>query len=540
MNTCRLAFLIFAIHGLVISAPALAQGSTHQVSVNPSGESANRFSYQPCFSADGKHIVFWSTSNELHLGLSDFNGQPDVFVRHLESGFTEAISLDLVGNFPSGTSSVGSISEAGGFVAFESTASSLVAGDVNGQKDIFVRDLSAATTELISLTSAGVQANSTSLNASISGDGRYVVFQSWASNLVPNDLNGWQDVFLRDRQLGTTICLSVDASGTPGNGFSTNPRISTDGNFIAFTSSSNNLIGSDTNNLPDVFVYDRILANLELGSRDTNGVQASAASGFPSLSADGRFLAFESVSNNLVSGDTNNSSDIFLHDRQTGTTERVSVNSSGGQGLGNSFAPSVSANGDRIAFRSVAENLVSGDTNLVSDIFLHDRSTSLTSIMSVNSYGFPTRWGNQQPSISNDGTLVAFQAIDSFVAADLDGAEDTYFHRADVNQNALRLTGPTTSPFGVPVAFEWTDAPSNSPYAFLFSSTTSGSVLRGHDFDLGAPVTVLTTGVTNLNGEGALVGIIPSIFRNTTVYLEVGAISGALTYDSNMIAVVVF
>ncbi|MFK5957003.1 MAG: hypothetical protein QM477_11230 [Planctomycetota bacterium] len=485
MKISRLGFSLYALLGVALNSPAFAQGSTHLVSIDPYGGAANLFSYQPKFSADGKHIVFWSTATNLQPGLYDPNGQPDVFVRHLSTGLIEAISLDSMGTTAMGSSSMGSISETGTWIAFESTASNLVALDSNGQKDIFVRDLSSATTELISVTSGGVQANSTSFHASISGDGRYVVFQSWASNLVSNDLNGWQDVFLHDRQLGTTICLSVDASGVPGNGFSTDAQISTDGFFIAFTSSSNNLVAGDTNGLPDVFVYDLVLGTLELGSRDSNGVQASASSGAPSLSADGRFLAFESFATNLVGGDTNNFSDVFLRDRQTGITERISISSSGAQGLGNSFAPSVSADGNRIAFRSVAENLAFNDTNLVSDVLIHDRSSGATELVSISSLGLQARWGNEHPSISNDGSLVAFQAIDGFVSADSDGTEDIYFHEVDVNRNAINLTGPVIKSAGSFATYSWSDAPSNSPYAFLSSDTNNGSVLQGHDFEIG-------------------------------------------------------
>jgi len=197
-------------------------------------------------------------------------------------------------------------------VVFESDASNLVPGDTNGRYDIFLRDRQTDTTTRLSVSSAGTQGNDSSLAPSISADGRYVVFESDASNLVPGDTNGRYDIFLRDRQTGTTTRLNVSSTGTQGNG----------------------------------------------------------VSGRPSISADGRYVAFNSDASNLVPGDTNGRNDIFLRDRQTGTTTRLSVSSTGVQGDGHSYDPFISADGRYVAFNSHATTLVPGDTNGKQDIFL--------------------------------------------------------------------------------------------------------------------------------------------------------------------------
>jgi Tol biopolymer transport system component len=210
-----------------------------------------------------------------------------------------------------------------------------------------------------------------------------VAFSSLASNLVPVDANGTYDVFVRDRQSGTTELVSVDSNAVQGNGDSDVPAISGDGRFVAFTSFASNLVTGDTNGFGDVFVHDRQGGTTVRVSVDSTGEQGNGESGFlrPAISADGRFVAFHSLASNLVALDTNGTEDVFVHDRQSGTTERVSLDSAGVQGNNGSFSASLSANGRYVTFDSVATNLVPGDTNGSQDIFIHDRdATGFTSI----------------------------------------------------------------------------------------------------------------------------------------------------------------
>jgi|GEM_PF-1585857 len=222
----------------------------------------------------------------------------------------------------------------------------------------------------VSVASGGTQGNGDSGCPSISADGRYVAFQSYASNLVPGDTNGTWDVFVHDRLTGQTTRVSVASDGTQGNGDSECPSISADGRYVAFASLASNLVPGDTNGTWDVFVHDRLTGQTTRVSVASGGAQGNSGSWCPSISADGRYVAFQSYASNLVPGDTNGVLDVFVHDRLTGQTTRVSVASDGTQGDSYSFGSSISADGRYVAFSSLASNLVPGDTNDKPDIFV--------------------------------------------------------------------------------------------------------------------------------------------------------------------------
>ncbi len=237
------------------------------------------------------------------------------------------------------------------------------------------------TTTRVSVDSAGIQGNHHAYRRpSISGDGRWVAFDSYADNLVPGDTNGELDIFLRDRDRGKTARVSIDSAGNQGDSFSHMPSISSDGNCIAFGSDAGNLVPGDTNYLMDVFVHDRQTAQTTRVSVDSAGLQANWPSYYPSISADGRCVAFRSSAYNLVPGDTNGVVDTFVHDLQTGQTTRVSVDSAGNQANDHSFwLCSMSMDGHHVAFLSDATNLVPGDTNHAMDVFVHDRQDCASS-----------------------------------------------------------------------------------------------------------------------------------------------------------------
>jgi Tol biopolymer transport system component len=289
----------------------------------------------------------------------------------MQTGLTTLISVDSNGLSGNYASTSASISADGRYVAFESYASDLVPGDTNASYDIFIHDVQTGVTERVSVSSSGVQTNDDSNSPSISADGRYVAFTSSATNLVPGDSNGWTDIFVHDRQTGITTRVSINASGIQGNAVSNFPAITANGRFTAFHSNATNLVPGDTNGVTDVFVHDIQTGITTRASVDSVATQANGASSNPSTSADGRFIAFNSAATNLVSGDTNGLGDIFVHDMQTGSTTRASVDSSGLQANDYSSLPSVSADGQYMAFESVATNLVPGDTNSARDIFVH-------------------------------------------------------------------------------------------------------------------------------------------------------------------------
>jgi Tol biopolymer transport system component len=338
------------------------------------------------------------------LGSADGRFIPNIFLRDRQTGLTERVSVDGAGAEANDESWTPAISADGRHVAFQSFAPNLVPNDTNGAFDIFLRDRQTGTTERVNLDSAGGEANGWSFAPALSADGRYVAFQSWASNLVPNDVNGWTDIFLRDRRTGVTERVSLDNAGGEANEMSEMPALSADGRHVAFVSWASNLVPNDTNGWTDIFLRDRQTGTTERLSLDSAGGEANAESWTPAISADGRYVAFVSRASNLVPNDTNGMPDIFLRDRQTGTTERVSVDSAGGEANGWSSDPAISADGRHVAFASQASNLVPNDTNGLPDIFLRDRQTGTTERLSLDGAE------SGGPAISADGRYVAFHA----------------------------------------------------------------------------------------------------------------------------------
>ena len=394
------------------AAPAWATETTKRVSVGPGGVQGNWASEFPAISANGRFVTFYSKASNLVSG--DTNLHSDIVVRDRRTGTTERVSVGpdgVQGNGDVGEESA--ISADGRFVAFASQATNLVPGDTNNEADVFVRDRSSGTIERVSVGPAGVQANAGSRQLAISPDGRFVAFYTYASNLVRGDTNGGYDVFLRDRKWGITRRVSVGPNGVQGDKDCGYATISADGRLIAFSSAASNLVRNDTNRRIDIFVRDRQTRVTERVNVGPSGVQANGDSSSqqpPAISADGRFVAFVSDADNLVRGDTNGAADIFVRDRRKGTTRRVSVGPGGLQGNGFSFMPAISSDGRFVSFASTATNLVPGDTNGAADIFVYDRQKGTTRRVSVGPGGAQANASSERPAISSSGRLVAFSS----------------------------------------------------------------------------------------------------------------------------------
>jgi Tol biopolymer transport system component len=285
------------------------------------------------------------------------------------TGTTERVSVSTTGVEGNRASAGPSISADGRVVAFDSLATNLAAGDTNGKRDVFVHDRVTGETTLVSLGQGGTAANNESQSPSVSADGRYVAFESLASNLVPGDTNLAWDVFVHDRVTGETTRASVSSAAAEALGTSTSPSISGDGRFVAFYSSAADLVPGDVNGVGDVFVRDRLTGTTSLVSVAFDGTSADDASTMPSISADGRVVAFESWATNLLvppgdclapalGDDCNGMMDVYVRDRLTGTTVRASVDPSGLDPDSESRYPSVSADGTAVAFESWATNLL--------------------------------------------------------------------------------------------------------------------------------------------------------------------------------------
>jgi Ca2+-binding RTX toxin-like protein len=380
------------------------------ISVDSAGNLGNAYSYSASISADGRFVAFDSSASNLVPG--DTNNRDDIFVRDTLTNTTTRVSVDSAGNQGNSSSDSPSISADGRFVVFESFASNLVPGDTNSRQHIFVRDTLTNTTTGVSVDSAGNLGNSGSEGASISADGRFVVFESYASNIVPGDTNSNTDIFVRDTLTNTTT-RAVEIASNPAFGsiFSDPFSISADGRFVTFESLASNIVPGDTNSSYDIFLRDTLTNTTTRVSVDSAGNQGDRGSNLASMSADGRFVAFDSNSFNIVPGI--NIYDVFVRDTLTNTTARVSVNSAGDPGNRDSRNPSISADGRFLAFSSDASNLVLGDTNNTRDIFVRDTLTNTTTRVSVDSAGNQTTSDSYAPSISADGRFVAFNSFPS-------------------------------------------------------------------------------------------------------------------------------
>ncbi len=288
----------------------------------------------------------------------------------------------------------------------------------------------AGTTVLVSVDSTGKLGNNHSYEPAISGDGRYVAFWSSASNLVPGDTNGMPDIFVHDRQTGETTLISKSSAGIPGNNDSYLPTISADGRYVAFHSFGNNLAPGDTNGKANIFIHDRQTGETTLISKNSSGIPGNGDSSEPAVSGNGRFVAFWSFADNLVPDDTNGKSDIFIHDRETGETKIISKSIAGQLGDNDSNQPSISDDGLYVAFASKAGNLILGDVNKRADAFVHDSKTGVMKIVSKNSIGKPGNGGGCiVPAISADGRYVAFESeAEDLVSSDTNNKSDVFVH----------------------------------------------------------------------------------------------------------------
>jgi len=352
---------------------------------------------------------------------------------------TTWVSKDSSGNEGDRANRFPSISANGRYTAFESDSTNLVPDDTNGWEDIFVHHRETGVTTRVNVDSNGNQANSQTLNPSLSADGRYVTFWSLADNLVPNDTNMHWDAFVHDRETGATARVCISSSGEQGNSGCGTPFISADGRYVAFGSFSDNLVTGDTNELFDTFIHDRETGETTRVSVDSEGNQADGGGYRVSVSADGRFVVFESPFNNLVPDDTNGVEDIFVRDRDTGETTRVSVDSDGNEANGASeiyWAHAVSVDGRYVAFESAADNLVPNDTNGVEDIFVHDRETGATTRVSVDSDGNQANgYSGERTSISATGRYVAFwSGATNLVPNDTNGLDDVFVHDRETGE----------------------------------------------------------------------------------------------------------
>lgn len=438
-----------------------ADNTTICVSNSPNGTVSYGESSEASISADGNYITF--NSNGDNLVSNDANGCSDIFVYDVNSGKTMRVSVSSNGSESDSNSYESSISADGRYITFASYASNLVEGDSGYHSDIFVHDRNSKTTTRISVSSTGEEADGDSFAPSISGDGHYVVFLSKAYNLVNTTLSSNYygiHIFIHDMVSGTTENIPILNSSEFS--YYGQVSISSNGRYIIYKSgkgspvsaalsmdpmseedSYNDLPESENDPLPDydkVLVYDRITGITKNIGLSSSGEEANGDCYEPSISADGRYVTFSSFADNLVSGDNNQMSDIFIRDRLLGTTNRISVSSNGSETDYDSYSSSISPDGTHVAFASWAANLVSGDTNNCADIFVRDLISGITKRISISyngeesngaSYNYGDRFTNSafKPSLNNDGSLVAFSSYaTNLVPFDSNGYSDVFLY----------------------------------------------------------------------------------------------------------------
>ncbi len=452
---------------LVLPPSALAQvGVIARVSTGLDGTSANNFSGVTAISADGCVVIFNSDASD--LVLNDNNTFRDVFAFDACFGGILRVSLRNGGGEANGVSNDGSI--VGASVrsgALESESNNLVTGDTNSRRDIFVvsGDVDAGTPTVTRVSAPnladqgmlGTQANDDSDNPSLGGNEQLVAFDSDATNLVLNDTLGFNDVFVHDRMTGATTRVNLPnladqgMLGMQANDDVSRPALSANGRFVAFATSASNLVLNDTNSASDIFVHDRQtgattrISLPNLADQGTLGTQAVGFSNTAAISADGRFVTFRSGAANLVLNDGNGFIDIFVHDRQTGATTRVSLPNLADQGMlgaeanggSDSSSVAISFRGRYVAFRSAATNLVLNDTNNQDDVFVHDRQTGGTIRVSIAG-ATQGDASSEKPVISADGRFVAFESNATNLAANDDNMNtDVFLAQTGVAAEAL-------------------------------------------------------------------------------------------------------
>lgn len=395
-------------------------------------------------SADGRYAVIGSDAPNLVPG--DTNTAADVFVRDHFAGTTERVSVATAGTEANDASFGGVVSPDGRFVAFMSYASNLVANDNNAIPDVFVRDRLTSATTRVSIPNGGGWGDGDSTTPSISADGRYVAFESYATNLVPNDTNDVSDIFVRDRTTNTTKRVSVASDGTESDDESFNASLSADGRYVAFDSLASTLVLDDTNWVSDIFVRDRTLNTTTRASLATDGTEADLDSFSPIISRSGRYVAFYSDATNLIADDTNSLGDAYLRDLQSGATERVSLASDGAEAdAGIDTVAGLSDDARYVLFNSSSANLIAGVPGIAMNVYLRDRTAGTTTRVGVDTLGRQSANGSIGGALSGDARYVLFTSYDPIIEPDANGAIGDVFLRSTSAPLILGVAPPSAA-----------------------------------------------------------------------------------------------
>jgi hypothetical protein len=486
------------------------------VPADPSVGWANGDDGASALSADGRFVVFNTNGTNLLPGPGGY-----LYVRDTLTGDTEQVDVAVDGTKPNGFPQIAAISADGRYVAFESAASNLVANDTNSATDVFVRDRKLKTTSLVSVASNGGPTNGVAKAPAISADGRYVAFYSDATNLLASATNLNYNVYVRDLVAGVTTRISDKSDGSGGGG--ANPVISGDGRYVAFDSNLPLMPGD--NGMQMIYRRDRSTGTLARVSQSTGGGAPNSNSSYPTISSDGSKVAFVSWASDLVGGDSNNGGDIFVRDMVSGSTVMASLNSSGGLIGGgvdtDAPRPMISADGRYVAFESPKSDVVPGDTNGKRDIFLRDLvGQATTRVVSRVDGGQPTG-DSRSPMISAHGERIAFNSVSpGLVIGDPDDLSDVFLVRAasalpaNADLAGLTLDSGALSPAFSPAVTEYT---TTTPAASVHFTATTSDLLASMAID-GNPQAsgVMSPAFALLPGENVFPIVVTAQDRSTS------------------------
>jgi hypothetical protein len=424
--------LVFLVAMLLGASHAVAvPGDIMLASTSDAGTKGNGGSSTPSSSADGTKVAFYSTAT--NLDPADTDTLHDIYVKDLASGDITLASTSDTGVKGNGSSFWVSMSAEGKKVVFGSFATNLDPADTDGLRDVYVKDLATGDITLASTSDTGVKGNGDSASfafPSMSADGTKVAFQSLATNLDPADADGLSDIYVKDLASGDISLASTSDTGIKGNGGSSDLSsfaLSANGTKVAFGSSATNLDPADTDAAGDIYVKDLSTGNITLASTSDTGVKGNGLT--VAMSAGGTRVAFGSFATNLDPGDTDDLLDIYVKDLSTGDITLASTSDTGVKGnSSSSIFPSLSADGTKVGFSSSASNLDPRKAHPGDDaIYLKDLSSGDITLASTSDTGVTGHGDSTFPSLSADGTKVAFQSrATNLDPADTDTSDDIY------------------------------------------------------------------------------------------------------------------
>lgn len=393
-------------------------GFIERVSIFLGNGQANNASRKPAVSGNGRFIAFHSQAD--NLVSNDTNGYSDIFIHDRDTSETTRVSVSSTGEEANNASWFPTISGDGRYVAFESVASNLVTNDTGGN-DIFVHDRDTGQTSLASLSTDGEQFT-VSRNPALSEDGSIVTFSSYGQG------GYFSQIYARNLVTGQTQMLSVSPDGEAGANHSGSSVVSADGRYVAFTSLAPNLVANDANGfVSDVFLYDFVTDELKMISMGYDGSATNGNAQGLAISADGRFVAYGSSASNVVINDTNNVEDIFVYERETEQTIRASVSSTGRHVYANAYLPFISSDGRYVLFTTYADNLIDDDTNAEADVYMRDMLLGKTYRVSLSFSGEEGNGASFDPVMSTNLRFVGFvSSATNMILNDTNGVGDVF------------------------------------------------------------------------------------------------------------------